>query len=401
MFQTEYEFTLPMGYLDDDGTLHRDGVMRLATAADEILPLKDAARAAQPGLPDRDPALARRHAARAASTRSPRRRSRACSPPTSRTCRTSTTDQQRSATGAPVRVPRLRARVRGGARPPWGGRGLPPRSARTRRWPSSPTTSTGRTTTSWRSSTPTGAAGYRGDLGDQRADERGDVRLLAFARSLLARWDRRVVSPRPLGLVFRQAPRARAVHRRHGNVTHTHLRRDLHVDLHPRIALTVVRPPGEAGTGTVRERVSTGSTVERAGMHHELVLRNTSLLAAERVVRAGGVESAAGRACWCAPAPRPDAWRRPPSGRARLRRSWSSMPHAQPAAGHGAATRRAALATGRPPASRPPLTSTSARLTERVVSAIDRRLVATPSAWGAARWRSRRPASRTPSPAIA
>ncbi len=41
MFSTEREFTLPMGYLDKDGTLHRDGMMRLATAADEILPLKD------------------------------------------------------------------------------------------------------------------------------------------------------------------------------------------------------------------------------------------------------------------------------------------------------------------------------------------------------------------------
>jgi len=41
MFQTEYEFTLPLGFADADGTLHRDGVMRLATAADEILPLKD------------------------------------------------------------------------------------------------------------------------------------------------------------------------------------------------------------------------------------------------------------------------------------------------------------------------------------------------------------------------
>lgn len=38
---TELEFTLPMGYRDGDGTLHRQGVMRLATAADEILPLKD------------------------------------------------------------------------------------------------------------------------------------------------------------------------------------------------------------------------------------------------------------------------------------------------------------------------------------------------------------------------
>ena len=42
MIQTEYPFTLPVGYLDDEeGTLHREGVMRLATAADEILPLKD------------------------------------------------------------------------------------------------------------------------------------------------------------------------------------------------------------------------------------------------------------------------------------------------------------------------------------------------------------------------
>lgn len=41
MFQTEYQFTLPCGYLDEEGTLHRDGIMRRATAADEILPLKD------------------------------------------------------------------------------------------------------------------------------------------------------------------------------------------------------------------------------------------------------------------------------------------------------------------------------------------------------------------------
>ncbi len=41
MIQTEYEFTLPIGYQDEDGNLHREGTMRLATAADEILPLKD------------------------------------------------------------------------------------------------------------------------------------------------------------------------------------------------------------------------------------------------------------------------------------------------------------------------------------------------------------------------
>ena len=40
-FQTEIDFELPKGYLDEDGTLHRSGTMRLATAADEILPLRD------------------------------------------------------------------------------------------------------------------------------------------------------------------------------------------------------------------------------------------------------------------------------------------------------------------------------------------------------------------------
>lgn len=39
--QTEYEFTLPHGYIDPDGNLHRHGIMRLATAMDEIVPLRD------------------------------------------------------------------------------------------------------------------------------------------------------------------------------------------------------------------------------------------------------------------------------------------------------------------------------------------------------------------------
>lgn len=41
MLRTEYDFTLPFGYLDPDGTLRRNGTMRLATAADEIQPLRD------------------------------------------------------------------------------------------------------------------------------------------------------------------------------------------------------------------------------------------------------------------------------------------------------------------------------------------------------------------------
>lgn len=40
-FQTEFEFTLPKGFVDEEGNLHRKGIMRLATAADEILPMKD------------------------------------------------------------------------------------------------------------------------------------------------------------------------------------------------------------------------------------------------------------------------------------------------------------------------------------------------------------------------
>jgi hypothetical protein len=41
VLQTEFDFALPKGFIDKEGTLHRNGVMRLATAADEILPMKD------------------------------------------------------------------------------------------------------------------------------------------------------------------------------------------------------------------------------------------------------------------------------------------------------------------------------------------------------------------------
>jgi hypothetical protein len=39
--QTTFSFTLPKGYVDASGTLHRHGTMRLATARDEIEPLRD------------------------------------------------------------------------------------------------------------------------------------------------------------------------------------------------------------------------------------------------------------------------------------------------------------------------------------------------------------------------
>lgn len=39
--QTLYPFRLPKGYVDGEGTLHRDGRMRLATAGDELGALRD------------------------------------------------------------------------------------------------------------------------------------------------------------------------------------------------------------------------------------------------------------------------------------------------------------------------------------------------------------------------
>jgi hypothetical protein len=41
--RTDYEFTLPRGYVDGTGDVHREGIMRLATARDEIEPLRDPA----------------------------------------------------------------------------------------------------------------------------------------------------------------------------------------------------------------------------------------------------------------------------------------------------------------------------------------------------------------------
>jgi hypothetical protein len=47
--QTEFSFTLPHGYVDPDGVVQRDGAMRLATAYDEIAPMKDPRVQANPG----------------------------------------------------------------------------------------------------------------------------------------------------------------------------------------------------------------------------------------------------------------------------------------------------------------------------------------------------------------
>ncbi len=42
MLRTEHDFKLPKGFVDQEGTVHREGVMRLATAMDEITPMRDA-----------------------------------------------------------------------------------------------------------------------------------------------------------------------------------------------------------------------------------------------------------------------------------------------------------------------------------------------------------------------
>jgi len=47
--QTEFPFTLPRGYVDAEGNVHREGVMRLATALDEVAPMKDPRVQANPG----------------------------------------------------------------------------------------------------------------------------------------------------------------------------------------------------------------------------------------------------------------------------------------------------------------------------------------------------------------
>lgn len=51
-FQTEYAFTLPRGYIDEAGQIHRQGTMRLAVALDEIESAQDPrVRASEAFLP--------------------------------------------------------------------------------------------------------------------------------------------------------------------------------------------------------------------------------------------------------------------------------------------------------------------------------------------------------------
>lgn len=47
--ETEYVFTLPRGFVDISGNVHKEGIMRLANAGDEIFPLKDSRVKQNPG----------------------------------------------------------------------------------------------------------------------------------------------------------------------------------------------------------------------------------------------------------------------------------------------------------------------------------------------------------------
>jgi hypothetical protein len=47
--QTEYPFTLPRGFRDSEGRVHKEGIMRLATAKDEVAPLQDHRVRSNPG----------------------------------------------------------------------------------------------------------------------------------------------------------------------------------------------------------------------------------------------------------------------------------------------------------------------------------------------------------------
>ena len=49
LHQTEFPFTLPRGLVDPEGNVHREGTMRLATAFDEIEPIKDPRVRVNPG----------------------------------------------------------------------------------------------------------------------------------------------------------------------------------------------------------------------------------------------------------------------------------------------------------------------------------------------------------------
>lgn len=118
---TEFAFELPRGYVDESGTVHRHGVMRLATAKDELVPLRDLRVQENPAY--LSVVLLGRVITRLGTL--PLVHDgvwRTCSPPTSPSCRTSTGRSTPRATRGRGVLPALRAVVRGRTRrePPGG-----------------------------------------------------------------------------------------------------------------------------------------------------------------------------------------------------------------------------------------------------------------------------------------
>jgi hypothetical protein len=104
------------------------------------------------------------------------------------------------------------------------------------------------------------------------------VTSLAFARALLARWDRRVVATQPIARVFLRRPDpGRAP--MEAAVETLSLRRDVHVDLRPQISLTLVR-----GGGVTVYATHVGGDRVSVPQLEKLVLRTSSAVRAERLL---------------------------------------------------------------------------------------------------------------------
>ena len=199
---------------------------------------------------------------------------------------------------------------------------------------------------------------------------------LAFARSLLARWDRRAISPRPLGLLFLRPPEPqRAAGASSPTTVHVdrsvHVRSDTHLQLNPRISLVLVRHAAAASAAAAKP-----GTVLSV---RDLVLRDTTAVRTERLLtrllhRGVRVEGAA--------APRPDAEapavRSPlatPRAELVMRRGEATP---EPAPGRARSAPYDEPGPGPQPAGAPaalPAAVDVGRLTDQVLSAIDRRIV--------------------------
>jgi hypothetical protein len=201
------------------------------------------------------------------------------------------------------------------------------------------------------------------------------VSPLAFARALLARWDRRVAAPRPLGLVFRVPPLPGRPPRSRAPVAATvlpRLRQSIRVDLRPAISLTVVRPLSASQTTSLERTESSTRATERESLE-QLVIRTGGALGAERMVervlaRSRRVEVVARGAAPGSAAPPALRHELPPALVVQR-----AAPAPDDSRAHAREAAHARAATPAEPAA-PPLDL--GRLTDQVMSAIDGRLTA-------------------------